>query len=139
MSWNRTEGWHQYGILNFKGHPYHTGPDHRRFQKKERRRAQRRDNHKEIEAQLEEVAPYFIGKKMYWPTMANVFAPIPEFMMDDWERSGMVFFRQWKSVQALRKKKGVLGWKQDVKRIRKAYSWCDETLFEMLTLSVNRS
>lgn len=128
MSWNRTEGWHQYGILNFKGHPYHTGPDHRRFQKKERRRAQRRDNHKEIEAQFQDEHPIPM----------NIYAPVPVFLMDDWERAGMEYFRQMKSIFAMNRGRGLLAWKRQ-EMARRRYIDTDETLFETLQRSVNRS
>lgn len=116
----------------------------RRLAKKIARRAQRRDNHKEIKAQLAEVGSTFIVEEvdrsyMYAGVPPNQFSPIPEFAMTDWERGGMEYFRQLKSIYAiLPRNKGVLGWKR-IEAARKRHIDTDETLFETLQRSVNRS
>lgn len=107
----------------------------RKFAKKEARRAQRRNDHKEITEQLKQY-PEWIDL----PPVTNMFSPIPIWLMSEWEKEGMEWFRELKGFGHFHKK-GVRSWYElrdhQILSTRRRIT-TDETLFEDLKRSVNQ-
>lgn len=121
----KKEGWHYPWLGDMK------------FAKKEARRAQRRDGHKEIR----DVVAYYTEEI----ALVNMFSPIPIWLMSENERLGMEHWRQMKSdVYLLRRRKAqqaedykdyyYLSWE----RFTEEEPTCDETLFEDLKRSTKK-